>query len=252
MQAQGADNAAHAQLQDSWNSVEHEFGLLVARISDSNGFVQLARLDAKSADLDTNHSAICSQGGHASEIAMLAINRSLQQGYAMQTWRQVTDLLEEMLGLQDRFYGMGLKTPSNDTLVQGLERAANAFVFVADFQPDIAIEAVRHACDSEYQSALLQAGREAETRKLGDLEAAVKSLRDAEKQKDLVIKQNLQQKDFVIKQNEEALRYLHDSEAANHRVLEENRELQETVLKLQAEKLHQMEEKMAFMEKAKR
>jgi hypothetical protein len=213
--------------------VEHEFGLLVARISDSNGFVQLTRLDAKSADLDTNHSAICSQGDQALEIAMLAINPSLQQGYAMQTWRQVTDLFEEMLGLQSRFYGMGLKTPSNDTLVQGLERAANAYVLVAGLQHDIATEAVQHACASQSQSALLQAGREAETRKLGDLEAAMKSLRDAEKQ------------------NEEALKSLHDSEAENHRVLEKNRELEETVLKLQAEKLHQMEEKIAFMEKAK-
>jgi len=47
-----ADDEAHRQLHETWHSVEHEVGLLVARIADSRAFHQLAHLDVMSADAE--------------------------------------------------------------------------------------------------------------------------------------------------------------------------------------------------------
>ena len=78
--ARRADTAARIKLQEAWRVVEHEFGLLAARLVDSSGFLQLVRLDAASADFESNRSTICSEGQKSNEAIFSAVERSVSQG----------------------------------------------------------------------------------------------------------------------------------------------------------------------------
>jgi len=149
IEAHQADTAAHTQLQESWGAVEHELGLLVSRIADSNGFIQLARLDAASADFEANRAAICGQGKSAEQAALLAVDRSFSEGFAKQTWTQLVEVFDEMDMLRTRFYPARLKTPSNQTLLQAWDRAANALDDSWERRSDIAREGARRACGQE-------------------------------------------------------------------------------------------------------
>ena len=162
MQVRRADTAASTQLQETWHAVEHEMGLLAARIADSHGFVQLARLDAASADFETNRTAICGQGEISREASLLAVDQSVSQGFVEQTWKQLMVAFDEMDMLRGRFFALNLKTPSNQTLIQAADRAATAFMEVVEQRSNIAFEAAQRACG---QDASLLAAAAAESKR---------------------------------------------------------------------------------------
>merc|ERR1719253_1989082 len=74
-----ANEEAHDQLRLTWHTVEQEVGLLAAKIADSGAFHQLQRLDADSANLSAQLSAICSSDQSA---ALSAANASMSGGLA--------------------------------------------------------------------------------------------------------------------------------------------------------------------------
>jgi len=244
VQAKRVDKLARTQLQETWHSVEHELGLLVAKMVDSNGFVQLVRLDAASADFKTNWTTICSRGNAAKEAVLLAIDQSLSQGFAKQTWTQLTEVFDEMDMLRSRFLASGMKTPSNQTVTQALERAARAYIDAEDRRSDIALEAAHQACNQE--SSLVQmpavdaqlqvkAVIKAMTEQLDlkddskKIEAALKTVHDMEVEKDRTVEK------------------MHDLEHEQERVVQKEKE--RVVEKMHVEKVHDLVEKERIVEK---
>jgi len=144
-----ADRAANSQLHDTWHAVEHELGLVSAKISDSHAFLELGRLDAVSADLEANRSKICGVGEAANQAAVLAVERSLQGGLAHQTWLQLQGVFIEIPMLSDRFLSAGLQSPSNKTWLQAWERTNAAFQELVDQRSDIAVEMASHLCSTK-------------------------------------------------------------------------------------------------------
>jgi len=184
-----ADNTAIKQLQDTWHAVEHEVGLLAARISDSKGFLQLTYLDAGSADFETNRTEVCGDGPTANKAALLAVDAALSQGYAKQTWLQLEGVFGEMDMLRDRIMTHGLKVPSNQTMVQALERAIHAYSESVDARSDIALEVAQRACGNE--PALVQMPAADQSEKIGILEAALKKVNEVEGEKEHEMDANL-------------------------------------------------------------
>jgi hypothetical protein len=219
------DKATGTQLLDTYHAVESELGLLAARIADSDGFVHLARLDAEKADFVTNHSAICSQGGVSKEAALVALQQAVKQGYFGQTWQQLRDVFEEMDMLQGRFSSMGLRTPSNETLIQAADRVSSAISVAERYGGDIAIEAAHRACGQEAASSHMPAT--SDSKLIGELEATITTIREAEAAKDRATKQNLQ------------------AEVEKERAVEQNLELEK---KLHAMEVHDLEEKLRSLQ----
>jgi len=246
VQALQADKAAQKQLQESWHAVEHQFGMLAAKIADSHGFLQLAHLDASSLDFETNRTAICSQGKPAKEAALLAVDRSLSQGLAKQTWKQLTDVFDEMGMLRSRFSAHGLKTPKNQTLIQALERTATAYMEAMDQRSDIALEAARRVCGQESTLAQISLVDE-ETKKIGALEAALKTVRDMEGAKDLANALALEKDEDAKKLGDLKDLALEAKDLAMEKEMEKN-QMEEKLHTLQ---VHELEEKIRNLEARK-
>jgi len=235
---------ARTQLQETWHSVEHELGLLVAKMADSNGFVQLARLDAASADFKTNWTTICSEGIKAKEAVLLAVDQSLSQGFAKQTWTQLTEVFFEMDMLRSRFFASGMKTPSNQTVTQALERAARAYMEATDGRSDIALEVAHQACSQE--SSLVQMPAVDDSKKI---EAALKTVekeheqeRVVEKEKDRVVEKMHVEKERIVEKMHALEMEKKDMEINKIRMEEKDRENQMN------KKVSDLEEKVRNLE----
>jgi len=148
-----ADNAARIQLHDTWHTVVHELGLVTAMIVDTNGFLQLARLDTVSVNAFGNHT-ICGSGRPGKEAALYAVEGALKSGLASQTYMQLRWIFVEMLMLRDRFASEGLQEPSYETLMQIGQRASESYQGLLAQRGDLAVEVVARLCD--HQLSLLE------------------------------------------------------------------------------------------------
>merc|ERR1719324_292595 len=87
------DDATYRQLHDTWYAVIEEVGILSARITDAGYFYDLARTDALTTELEPYRAKICSASDealtHGFEVAAKAVNKSLANGFAAQTWSQL-------------------------------------------------------------------------------------------------------------------------------------------------------------------
>ncbi|MAD33197.1 MAG: hypothetical protein CMJ88_05515, partial [Planctomycetes bacterium] len=203
VRAQQADQAAHAQLHATWHSVEHELGLLSARIADSAGFLQLMRLDAAAADFKANLTTICGQGKEAKEAALLSVQQNLMTGLAKQTFTQLMSVFDEMDMLRSRFATASLKVPDNRTISEAYDRATLSFLEALDRQGDVALEVGRRSCNQDESKKVqdLEAAK-----KVQNLEAAMKAMSALEKATEQKIEESDRKIDQLLKLQEEQKR----------------------------------------------
>jgi len=152
--AMKADEEARNQLHHTWHSVVHEIGLLTAMIVDSDGFLQLGRLDAFSVKVSGNRSTICGSGRSANKAVLSEVEGALQAGLAYQTWKQLTWIVAEMTILRERFASDGLQMPGYETLTQAMQRVSKSFKELAGQQGDLAVGVAARLCDRK--ESLLQ------------------------------------------------------------------------------------------------
>jgi len=146
LRAKHADAMASRQLQDTWHSIEHEFGLLVARIVDSHAFFQLAQLDILASDSQVSHSMICSGGEAGHSAALSVVNKSIKTGLAYQTLNQLHGVVMELDMLKNRFAVSGLSMPSDETLKQTVMRAVTSFEEAMTRRSDLAVAMLDRLC----------------------------------------------------------------------------------------------------------
>merc|ERR1719408_427650 len=91
-----------------------------------------------------------------------------------------------MLMLRDRFTASGLKTPSNQTLLQSFQRAAGAYAAAYDEQTSLALELKQQACNKQPDFLQDSALEEADGKKiravLDTMSMDLKSARNSEKE----------------------------------------------------------------------
>jgi hypothetical protein len=144
-----ADEAAKRQLHDTWHTLVHEFGLLAARVADSGAFLQFDRLDVASQDFSDNRSAMCGFGTAALTAGFSVVQKSLKDGLAQQTWRQIEGIIVEASMLDSRLLTEGLQVPGKETLTQAFQRIAVSFQEAVAKREDLAVEVAVRTCSSK-------------------------------------------------------------------------------------------------------
>jgi len=169
-QAMEADDAARIQLHDTWHSVVHELGLLTAMIVDSDGFLQLGRLDTLSVNAPANRTTMCGSGRFGQEAVLSAVEGALKTGLAYQTWEQLRWIFVEMSILRERFASEGLQVPSPETLMQAVQRASKSVQGLLAQHSNLAVDVAARVCDRK-QSLLQTSPQDSK-----DMKAVLKEL----------------------------------------------------------------------------
>jgi len=143
-----ADEEAKKQLHDTWHSVVHELGSLVARIADTQALIQLSRWDVGAAELD--RVAVCSKGSSSKQAALSAVRKSLVGGLAEQTWKQLEGIFVELPLLYDSFSALNMPEPSKETWDQAEKRAIASLEQAQRQQGELAVELASHLCTSDH------------------------------------------------------------------------------------------------------
>jgi len=111
--------------------------------------------------------------------------------------------------LRSRFLSAGLRTPSNQTVEQALERATNALMEAKDRRSEIAVEAANRACGHE--SSLVQMQAVDESEKIEKLESSLSTLRHVESESLVLDKEqsleNQKSLDMEIEANQQLEKY---------------------------------------------
>jgi len=148
------DEAAYEQLHNTWYAVIEELGMLAARMKDGDAFSILLQADAKSAaDTEEHRSQICAGGMQSRKLLLKAMN----DGFATQTWNQLTAVYKELIMLEDRFFAHGHEVPSDRTWHEAANMTADAFNASIFQRNDIESEVLKDLCKNEaVKPALLE------------------------------------------------------------------------------------------------
>jgi hypothetical protein len=148
-----ADDAAHIQLRNTWNTVEHELGLLASRMVDSHAFSRFARSDALAVDLENNRSTICTGGLAGLNAALAAVDIAWSDGLALQTQQQMRGVLADAQTLRGFFETEKLPVPKNDVLKQAYEQFTDGVQAWKNQRRDIALEVATYLCKPRDEAA---------------------------------------------------------------------------------------------------
>lgn len=159
-----ADETALAQLRNTWLVVEQEGAMMAARMADGHGFLRLGRSDVFTAELNSNRSVLCGGGSGAIGVIDTAVEQSLKNGLAIQTWTQWQGILADVASLEQRFVAANIPAPKAETWDRARDRVQKSLDELSNSHEDIAFEFAAAHCKPNFKlEAALQFETSVET-----------------------------------------------------------------------------------------
>jgi len=159
-----ADETALAQLRNTWLVVEQEGAMMAARMADGHGFLRLGRSDVLTAELHSNRSVLCVGGSGAIDVIDMAVEQSLKNGLALQTWTQWQGILADVASLEHRFVAANIPAPKAETWDRARDRVQKSFDELKNSHEDMAFELAATHCKPNFKlEAALQFETDVET-----------------------------------------------------------------------------------------